>query len=411
MTTIVTRAGKGSALTWTEGDDNFTNLNTDKIEAVADDTTPSLGGDLDVSGHSIVSTADGNITIAPNGTGQIQLQHNDPDTGSAVIVGNGTDTGALASNGATSLILLCDPANGSGQAAVFLDATTGNVDLAVGPQTGAKVTAGSPTVQIGNGASAATLTTNGAYNLNINTNNGTNTGAGIVLVQGSNGSAQVNASGSGSVVLNGTNNATGVVVARRSQTATSTGVNIMAVQRNYTLSTLSGMNGHFAGLAFSQRDSAGTQSFYARVAGVYSTTAGQHSFTFDISDNGFTSSTRQAELGPTFFALGNTTGTADQYLTTNGAKSLTLITEKGAGGQASIRVNAGTDADVEITPDGAGVILMNGITQLPAVPAADLGGVTGQAGQIICVSDGGGKMAFWDTTNSRWSYVHDNSAV
>lgn len=32
MTTIVTRVGKGSALTFQEGDANFTNLNTDKIE-------------------------------------------------------------------------------------------------------------------------------------------------------------------------------------------------------------------------------------------------------------------------------------------------------------------------------------------------------------------------------------------
>ena len=32
MSTIVTRAGKGASLTWTEADDNFTNLNTDKYE-------------------------------------------------------------------------------------------------------------------------------------------------------------------------------------------------------------------------------------------------------------------------------------------------------------------------------------------------------------------------------------------
>jgi len=32
MTTIVTRAGKGAKLTWTEADANFNNLNTDKIE-------------------------------------------------------------------------------------------------------------------------------------------------------------------------------------------------------------------------------------------------------------------------------------------------------------------------------------------------------------------------------------------
>jgi hypothetical protein len=33
MSTIVTRAGKGSALSFTEVDDNFTNLNTDKIQS------------------------------------------------------------------------------------------------------------------------------------------------------------------------------------------------------------------------------------------------------------------------------------------------------------------------------------------------------------------------------------------
>ena len=33
MSTIVTRAGKGSALSYTEVDNNFTNLNTDKLDA------------------------------------------------------------------------------------------------------------------------------------------------------------------------------------------------------------------------------------------------------------------------------------------------------------------------------------------------------------------------------------------
>ncbi len=73
MTTVYTRAAKGSALTWTEGDANITNLNNDKIEAVVDDTTPQLGGNLDVNGNSIVSTANGNITISPDGSGRIVL--------------------------------------------------------------------------------------------------------------------------------------------------------------------------------------------------------------------------------------------------------------------------------------------------------------------------------------------------
>ena len=73
MTTIVTRAGKGSALTFTEGDANFTNLNNDKIENVVEDTTPQLGGNLDVNGNSIISASNGNISITPDGTGNIVL--------------------------------------------------------------------------------------------------------------------------------------------------------------------------------------------------------------------------------------------------------------------------------------------------------------------------------------------------
>jgi hypothetical protein len=115
--TIVTRAGKGSALTFTEGDANFTNLqnatisvtdgtsstaidlngtitfsagsgisvdeasgtitisNTQSagISNLVEDTTPQLGGNLDVNGNQIVSTSNGDIVIAPNGSGVITL--------------------------------------------------------------------------------------------------------------------------------------------------------------------------------------------------------------------------------------------------------------------------------------------------------------------------------------------------
>lgn len=73
MTTIVTRASKGSALSWTDGDNNLINLNTAKIENVVEDLTPQLGGNLDVNGNSIVSASNGNIAITPNGTGSIVL--------------------------------------------------------------------------------------------------------------------------------------------------------------------------------------------------------------------------------------------------------------------------------------------------------------------------------------------------
>ena len=36
---------------------------------------------------------------------------------------------------------------------------------------------------------------------------------------------------------------------------------------------------------------------------------------------------------------------------------------------------------------------------------------SGAAGDMIAISNNGGKLAYWDTTNNRWSYVFDNSAV
>ncbi len=120
MSTIVTRSGKGSALTHTEGDANFTNLNTDKLENitsesigslsdvnisgasdgqvltynnsqsrfepqtlssggisnVSEDSSPQLGADLDMNGQDIVTTSNADVEIAPNGTGHLVVKGN-----------------------------------------------------------------------------------------------------------------------------------------------------------------------------------------------------------------------------------------------------------------------------------------------------------------------------------------------
>ena len=54
MSTIVTRAGKGSPLTHTEVDNNFTNLNTDKVEKSAADIT---GGSISGTSITVVDNA------------------------------------------------------------------------------------------------------------------------------------------------------------------------------------------------------------------------------------------------------------------------------------------------------------------------------------------------------------------
>jgi cytoskeletal protein CcmA (bactofilin family) len=46
------------------------------ISNVSEDSTPQLGGSLDVNGEDIVSVSNGNITLTPNGTGVVRLDGN-----------------------------------------------------------------------------------------------------------------------------------------------------------------------------------------------------------------------------------------------------------------------------------------------------------------------------------------------
>ena len=57
------------------------------ISNVSEDTTPQLGGDLDVNGNDLVSTSNGNISLLPNGTGKV------------IIDGNGSSGGVSITDG------------------------------------------------------------------------------------------------------------------------------------------------------------------------------------------------------------------------------------------------------------------------------------------------------------------------
>ena len=61
------------------------------ISNVVEDTTPQLGGSLDVNGQDIVSVSNGNITLTPNGSGLVRLDGNvDIQTGEIVLKNGGT---------------------------------------------------------------------------------------------------------------------------------------------------------------------------------------------------------------------------------------------------------------------------------------------------------------------------------
>ena len=57
MSTIVTRAGKGSPLTHNEVDANFNNLNNDKVESSALATVATTGAYSDLTGTPTLGTA------------------------------------------------------------------------------------------------------------------------------------------------------------------------------------------------------------------------------------------------------------------------------------------------------------------------------------------------------------------
>ena len=62
------------------------------------DLTPQLGGSLDVNGQSIVSASNGNIVVAPHGTGHVDI-NSDLDVTGAVDVTGDLDVGNVNING------------------------------------------------------------------------------------------------------------------------------------------------------------------------------------------------------------------------------------------------------------------------------------------------------------------------
>ena len=115
---------KGTSIVFAAANDG---TNPDIIEIqtggdVVDDTSPQLGGDLDVNGNKIVSTSDGNIELEPNGTGDVIL---DTDQ---VLIGGGSETCQISSNCAYDLKLVTNSGTDSSYINI-VDAANGNTQL------------------------------------------------------------------------------------------------------------------------------------------------------------------------------------------------------------------------------------------------------------------------------------------
>ena len=138
---------KGDKLIFASADPDATNPKiltlATGINAVVDDTSPQLGGNLDVNGNDIVSTSDADIDIVPNGTGDVVLAADTVKVGdagaAAVLTSNGAGTLTVTTGGATDLILNTNSGTNSGTVTIT-DAANGDITVAPNGTGRAKVT-------------------------------------------------------------------------------------------------------------------------------------------------------------------------------------------------------------------------------------------------------------------------------
>ena len=107
------------------------------ISNVSEDTTPQLGGDLDVDGNDIVSTSNGNINLLPNGSGKVIMDGDGSSGGVSITDGNidiRTGTGAVSkvkfyceSSNAHAQTLQAQPHSAGSSAVLTLPTATGTL--------------------------------------------------------------------------------------------------------------------------------------------------------------------------------------------------------------------------------------------------------------------------------------------
>ena len=83
------------------------------LSNISEDTTPQLGGDLDVNSNDIVSTSNGNISLLPNGSGKVVMDGNGSSGGISISDGTidiRTGTGSVA-----KVLFYCESSNAHAQ--------------------------------------------------------------------------------------------------------------------------------------------------------------------------------------------------------------------------------------------------------------------------------------------------------
>ena len=104
------------------------------LTSLAGDSTPQLGGDLDMNSQSIVTTSNADINLTPNGTGDVVLGADTVKVGdsgaAATLTSNGAGTLTVTTGGATDLVLNTNAGTNSSSITIT-DAANGNISAAL----------------------------------------------------------------------------------------------------------------------------------------------------------------------------------------------------------------------------------------------------------------------------------------
>ena len=346
--TLTIAAGTGMTITTTAGTDTVT-FATSAITSVAADTSPQLGGNLDVNGNSIVSASNGNISITPNGSGKIILD------GLSFPTSDGSADQVLKTDGSGNLsFATVSGGGGSGIASLAADSS---------PQLGG--------------------------DLDVNGND---------IVSVSNGNINLLPNGSGKVILDG-NGSSGGVTITDGNIDIRTGTGAVSKVKFYCESS----NAHAQTLQ-AQPHSAGSSAVITLPVAtgtlIGSGDTGSVSNTMlagSIAASKLAGSIGNSKLSNSSITIGSDAIALGASRTDiNGLTSLDVdnITIDG-----NVISSTDTNGNITLTPNGSGKVVLDGLTY----PASD-----GTNGQVI-VTNGSGVLSFSSagggTTVNRFKYT------
>ena len=140
------------------------------------------------------------------------------------------------------------------------------------------------------------------------------------------------------------------------------------------------------------------------------TTAGSNGTVYNLTEIGGTYSS----TGDTAIAFNIANGDQNTSVMTVVQPLITKLSSTTISATASPTATAGSNTLSTVAVFDAAKISASVPFKFPTYTAAAANAITGAVGWQISISNSptvGGRMAFWDTTNARWSYISDNTAV